>query len=514
MSEIVETSIKKAAKGTTLILAGTVFSVLLLITTKILIARNTTKEELGAYTLAIAVVSVLGLIATLGVHEGIARYVSLFLGRNNPAEADSRSRAALQINLVSGIIAGIILYLCADFLSLSVFKSVELAQPLKILSLSVPFFVIAQVLNAILRGHGIITSKIYYIDVGIPLYFLLLLSGTILLNMPFLSILYAYVFAIILGCISIGSYGYSKIRLNPFYLCKTQQLYELLRFSFPLLLGIFMSMIMKWAGTLMLGRYAGAKAVGIFDVSNSLSMLLLFPLASLEFVFLPIAGSLHGKNQSYELARTYQVLTKWVFSVTVPAFFILFLFPEQTITLLFGERFKEAAPVLRILSFGLLFHSFWGPNGIIMVVIGMSKEISSISIFGAVLNIILNYILIKRYELGIIGASVATIGTYIALNVLVSIIIYRKANIQPFTIPYVKAIVCATITTLVMFIFSLLPQPAWLLPLYALIFVIAYVFLLIVTKSIDAEDISLIKAMIARIRVKQGSLKSDLGRPI
>ena len=149
-----------------------------------------------------------------------------------------------------------------------------------------------------------------------------------------------------------------------------------------------------------------------------------------------------------------------------------------------------------------------------MVVIGMSKEISSISIFGAVLNIILNYILIKSYELGIIGASVATSGTYIALNVLVSIIIYRKANIQPFTIPYVKAIVCATITTLVMFIFSLLPQPAWLLPLYALIFVIAYVFLLIVTKSIDAEDISLIKAMIARIRVKQGSLKSDLGRPI
>lgn len=515
MSEIVETSIKKAVKGTTLILAGTVFSVLLLITTKILIARNTTKEELGAYTLSIAVVSVLGLIATLGVHEGIARYVSLFVGKGNADEADYRSRAALQINLVSGIIAGIILYLCADFLSLSVFKSVELAQPLKILSLSVPFFVIAQVLNAILRGHGIITSKIYYIDVGIPLYFLLLLSGAIFLNMPFLSILYAYVFAVILGCISIGSYGYSKIRLNPFYLCNTRQRYELLRFSFPLLIGIFMSMIMKWAGTLMLGRYVGAKAVGIFDVSNSLSMLLLFPLAALEFVFLPIAGSLHGKGQSYELARTYQVLTKWVFSVTVPAFFILFLFPEQTITLLFGERFNEAAPVLRILSSGLLIHSFWGPNGIIMVVIGMSREISYVSFFGAIVNIVLNYLMISFYALGIIGAAFASIGTYISLNILASVIIYRKTGTHPLTTHYIKAILCAALMGFAINLVSgILPRYPWLVFLYFFIYSIGYAILLIVTHSIDVEDISLFKTMIETAKTKGRTLKNSISRTV
>jgi len=514
MSDIVDTSIAKAVKGTTLILVSTVFSIPLFITTKILIARNTTKEELGVYTLSIAVVSVLGLIATLGVPEGIARYVSLFLGKGNPDEADYRSRSALQINLVSGIIASTILYLCADFLSLSVFKSVEMAQPLKILSLSVPFFVMTQVLNAILRGHGIITSKIYYIDIGIPLYFLLLLSGSLFLNMPFLSILYAYVFAVILGCISIGSYGYSKIRLNPLYLSNTRQRYELLRFSFPLLIGIFMSLIIKWAGTLMLGRYVGAKAVAIFDVSNSLCMLLLFPMAALEFVFLPIAGSLHGKGQSYELSRTYQILTKWVFSVTVPIFFILFLFPVQTITILFGERFSEAAPVLRILSSGLLFHSFWGPNGIIMVVIGMSREISYVSIFGGVANIALNYLFINQFRLKIIGAATAFVLTYVSLNILVSIIIYKRSGAHPFTKNYLKAIICATFIGLCIFIATSFLNLHWIfLFFYFFIFIVGYGFLLFITKSFDAEDISIFMTFIETIKTKGRTLRSTIGKP-
>ena len=515
MSEIVDTSIRKAVKGSTLLLAGTVLSALLLISTKILIARNTTKEELGTYTICIAVASALSLIATLGVNEGIARYVSIFLGKCDIAEADFRSRSALQINLISGVLASLALYLCADFVSISVFESKALAQPLKILSLSVPFFMMAQALNAVLRGHGIITSKIYYIDIGIPLYFILLLSGVFFFDMPFLSILYAYVFAVVLGCISIGSYGYSKIRLNPFHLYNTRKRYELLRFSFPLLIGIFMSMIMKWTGTLILGRYVGAKAVGVFDIGNSLSMLLLFPLAALEFVFLPIAGSLHGKGQSYELSRTYQVLTKWVFSVTVPAFFILFLFPDRTITLLFGERFMEAAPALRILSFGLLFHSFWGPNGIVMAVIGMAREISYISLFGAIVNIVLNYLMINFYALGIIGAAIASLGTYTALNILASVIIYKKTGTHPLTTSYIKAILSAALMGFVINLISgVLPPYPWLVVLYFSIYCIGYATLLIITHSIDAEDISFFKVMVEMAKTKGRALKDNISRAV
>jgi O-antigen/teichoic acid export membrane protein len=501
MSEIVDSSIRRAVKGTILILAGVIAGTLLLMANKILIVRNTSKEELGAYSLSVAIVSVLGLVATLGVHEGIARHVSLLLGKDNTNEADARSRGALQINLASGIIAGLILYLGADFLSFSVFNNVALIRPLKVISLSIPFFVMAQVLNAILRGHGIITSKVYFLDIGTPLFFLGLLCGILLLNMPFISILYAYSFSVIFGCIAIGSYGYRTIRLKPFRLHDARHQGELLLFSLPLLIGTVMAMIMKWTGTLMLGKYAGPKAVAIYEVSNSISLLMLVPLAALEFVFLPIASTLHGRSQSEELAMTYQVLTRWIFSATVPLFFAFVLFPEQVIITLFGERFTDAASVLRILSCGFLFHSLWGPNGILMVVIGMSKEISFISIFGAIINIVQNYILIKFYEWGIIGAATAIAGTYLALNILVSIVIYRKTRIQPFTLPYLKSIASAVLlTTIIFFIYTNLPQSAWLVPVYVLLFTFGYGIALLVTKSTDAEEISLFKTILAEIK--------------
>ncbi len=499
MSEIVSASIKKAVKGTALIITGTVTSMVLLITIKILIARNTTKEELGTYTLSIAIVSVLSILATLGVHEGVARYVAILTGKDDIVRADSISRSALQINLISGMIAGQVLYLCAEFLSYSVFKNMELVYPLKIISFSIPFFVIVQVLNSILRGHGIITAKIYFLDVGIPLFFLIFLSSALLFGTSFLSIICTYVLSVVLGCVFMGIYGYRKIRLNPFLSYNFGQQSELLQFSFPLLIGIAMTMVMKWTGILMLGKYACPETVGVYDVSSSLSMLLLFFLAALEFVFMPIAGALYGRKQSFELARTYQILTKWLFSVTVPVFFILFLFPDQIITVLFSNRFTDAVPALRILSCGFLFHTLWGPNGIIMVVIGMSREISFVSFFGAIINIILNYILIKWCHGGIIGASTACISTYIVLNILVSIIIYKKTSIHPFTKSYVKAIAGSLLTGFMVFLVSsLLPQNAWLLPFYFMLFVAVYTFFLLITKSIDAEDISLIRDIIGR----------------
>jgi len=96
MSVIIDSSIKKAARGTALVLAGTILSSFLLFAIKILIVRTTTTDELGAYTLTVAVASILALVATLGVHEGIARFVSLLLGNDKRIEAYSLSRTALR----------------------------------------------------------------------------------------------------------------------------------------------------------------------------------------------------------------------------------------------------------------------------------------------------------------------------------------------------------------------------------------------------------------------------------
>jgi O-antigen/teichoic acid export membrane protein len=495
MTEIINISVKKAVKGTSLILSGTAVSALLLLTIKILIVRNTTKEELGVYTLSIAVANIFALLATLGIHEGIARYVALLLGRNELYEANSLSQTAIRIVLISGICGAVLLYSSADFLAQHAFHNLELSRPLKCVSLSIPFFVILQVIVAILRGHGVITSKIYFMDVGIPLIFSILLCGVLFWQLPFLSILYAYVLAIILACKSIISYGYRKIGINLFQLKTVSRGDDLLKFSLPLLIGMIMVVVMNWTDTLMLGRYVGAKTVGTYDVSVSLAKLLYLPLAALEFVFLPIAGTLFSQEQFSELKRTYQVLTKLIFLVTAPIFFMLFLFPETVISIFFGSRFFDAVVPLRILALGFLIHAAMGPNGILMVVVGMSKELTIANTTGVVLNILLNYLLIKRFAYGIIGASMASVGTYLVLNAIASIVIYKKNDIHPFTGQYLKAICAITVTGLILYFISmLLTINYWILPVYFILFISGGIAILFLTGSIGLEDVSLLEA--------------------
>jgi O-antigen/teichoic acid export membrane protein len=510
MSVIIDTSIKKAVKGAMLVFAGTVLSSLFLFAIKVLIVRNTTTVELGEYTLTIALASVFALVATLGVHEGIARYVSLFLGKNRQHEAMSLSRTAIRIVLISGVSAGLVLYLSSDLLADVIFQNGELAHLFKIVSISIPFFVLMQILCAIARGYGFVALKIYLMDIGIPLLFFILICGILFLRLPFLSIMYAYVISMILVCVCIVFYGYRQIGVSPFCLRDSSPVIDLLRFSLPLLIGIIMGLVINWTDVLMLGRYTGPSTVGVYDAGISLSRLLQFPLNALEFVFLPIAGTLHARGQSEELARTYQVLTKWVFIVTFPIFSILFIYPEQIITFLFSSRFIDAVPVLRILSGGFLFHALWGPNGILMVIIGMTKEISYVSILGAVINIISNYFLISVFVQGTVGAAAATIGTYMALNLLASYIVFKKTGIHPFTKSYIKSIAGAFAVGGIFFHLSArLPSSVWHLPLYLMIIAGGYGIVLFMIRSIDKEDVSLFKTVIKSIEIKCRALKNS-----
>ncbi len=500
MSVIIDNSIKKAAKGTVIVLVGTVVSSLLLFGIKVLIVRTTTTDELGAYTLTVAVVSILTLVATLGIHEGIARYVAIYLGSNNRPDADSLSRTALRIVFISGVVAAGTLYLSADLLAIVVFRNVELAHLFRIAALSIPFFVLLHTLGAIMRGHGIVVSRIYFMDIGIPLLFAVSLCGIYYWRLPFISIMYAYVASIVVVCLFMVGDSYRKIGVAPFSLAESLPSGELMRFSLPLLIGIVMAMVMNWADVLLLGRYTGSKTVGIYDAGSSLARLLQFPLNALEFVFLPIAGELHARGQSDELSRTYQVLTKWVFFLTFPIFMILFTYPEQIITFLFGARFIAAVPALRILACGYLFHTFWGPNGILMVIIGMSREISLVSVLGAIINIAANYLLISWYAQGIVGAAGATIATYVALNLLVSYIIFRKTGIQPFSRSYLKSIAGAVCVGGIFFLVSdSLSFSIWFLPLYLVFIATGNGLTLLLTKSIEREDVSLLKTVLTRV---------------
>jgi O-antigen/teichoic acid export membrane protein len=512
MSETIDSSLKRAAKGTTLVLAMIASSQLLWFFIKILIVRNTSKVEFGLYSLVLTVASVISTIIVLGIPSGISRFVSVYLAQDRREEAHSISRAGLQMLLPLGLVSFAALYLCAGFIARTVFYAPELTVPLKIVSFQIPFGVAGSVAGGVLLGYGIIRQRILT-DVISPVLYLILILAAIVLRMHLEGILYAYVLSGAVITILVAVCGFRKVGSWPFLPRGGRHHMELLKFSVPLLASTIMSMVLMWADTLMLGRYDTPVAVGTYGVSVSLVKLLLFPLSALGYVFLPIAGEIYAKKRTGELKRVYQVLTKWVFVATLPIFFVLFFFPEMTITLLFGSRFVDASLSLKILAVGFLVNAFLGTNGMLIMVLGLTKTVMNISIVGAIMNVVLNYILIKLLGMGITGAALATMTSYIVINFLYSLSLSRRSHIHPFTMAYLRPIAGAAITGLALYVMAKsIPLALWMLPLYFLLFVGGYTASLLITKSIEREDIFIFQEVMKKLGMEGARAVGFLGR--
>ena len=509
MSNIVDSSLKTVAKGTAIVFAGNIIGLLLGFATKVLIVRYTTQAEFGIYSLAVALVSIFSLISTLGLQQGAARYISVLRGDEERTKAVAAS--ALQIGIATGLASFLILYFSSEFISKRIFNISEFTKALRIVSLSIPFAVVVNIFISIFRGYGIIKPKVYFQDLGRPLIFLLSILILIALGLPFISILYAYVFSIAIVAISLLLLAYKKLDIHIFDIKAGNLKKELLSFSTPLLSVGLMWMIFNWTDTLMLGYFRGAEDVGLYNVGIALAKLLIFPLGALAFVFLPIAGDLYSKNLMPELKRTYQVLTKWVFSITLPVFLIFFLFPEVVLTFIFGERYAGAALILRILSLGFMFHTFMGANGMTLMVLGKSKILMWIALFGAVLNVLLNYSLIPLY--GVVGAAIATTVSYFVFNIITSVKLYQHSGIHPITPKYFKPTFASFTIALVIYLAAKSIQTEfWMLPIFFSLFISAYILSLLITKSIEKEDFLMFEAIERKMGVDLAIIKNLISR--
>jgi len=514
MSGDVNSSLKAAVKGTALVFAGIAVNQTIWFITRLLIVRNLSKEELGVFSLSFAIVSIIALLASMGLKEGSPRYISIFSAQGRKEDADAIHRSSLKIGLITGIGTCLVIFLLSGILSRYVFYKPELDVPLMVIAFFIPAHVMALILASVLRGYGSISPNVYFVEIGQPFLFLVFVCLIFLFGMPFISIIYAYVFSMTAAFALIAYYAYRQTGIGPFTVAGGHDyVRELLKFSVPVLSIDVVFLLFRWTDTLVLGRYGSAEEVGIYSVAASLAVFLSLPLAALWYVYLPIAGELYARNRISDLSMTYKVLTKWIFAVTLPMFFILFFFPEMTLAFLFGARFEVSAAPLRILSLGYLFTAFVGANSMLLLVFGLSKAVMKVSALCALLNVLLNYVLIKHIGLGIKGAALATMISLIAVGLGYSFALYRHNGMHPIASAYLKPVIGSAVVGMAIYAAAKsLPLNFWMLPVYFLLYVCGYFVSLVVTRSLDAEDVLLFGELMKRTGVSPEVTKNIIGR--
>ncbi len=280
--------------------------------------------------------------------------------------------------------------------------------------------------------------------------------------------------------------------------------------SLPVLGTVVLNMVIHWSDTLFLGFYRTAEVVGMYNVARPLAQYISYFLYSAAFIFLPVISFLYSKNEIDNMKKIYTSVTKWMFTATLPVFLILFLAPRFCLALLFGEGYLKASSALSLLSLGFFFHIFVGLNGTVLIAIGKQKFTTIDCAIAAIVNIILNFLLIPKY--GLMGAAIATAVSFILSNILASIQVYLFSGIHPFKKHYLKPAILSIILSLIIFtaIVNVVARNHLIILHLGVMFLLITLLSILITKSVERNDIMIMQAIGSKVGINPSVIERKL----
>jgi len=336
-------------------------------------------------------------------------------------------------------------------------------------------------------------SKQKYQAIGIIINSTLVLLGTLILvyfDLGLISVALAYISGSIISLI----YLYIKIKQKivvpkiefDFSFWKST-----IKSSVPFGITIIFSTIYYMIDTVMLSFMDGSIAVGIYSSGYKIITVFITIYAIYNFIIFPLMSRFY-KDSKDLLKISYEKSVKYLIMMMLPIAIGVSIYSSYIVTLIFGEAFILGGDVLRILVWNVLFVMVNGASTNLLNASNNELAVTKINGIACVINIIFN--LIGIYYFSYMGASVTTVITGIIICILMTYIITRGRYKPDMTLVY--DIIKISIAGAILGIFLVLVNlNFWIaIPVAIIIYMIG----LILTKSFDSVDKTIIKEVIGR----------------
>lgn len=469
--------------------------------TSIIITRTIGAELYGLYTLGNAIAAVSGLISRLGLDYGTLRFVSFYKGKSDNQRVKGTIISASRFVFVASILVGASIFSLSGFLEKSIFKKSGLGLAIQILIMTVPLAnMIILWLNTLLSfqkiKYAVCIEKLFQ-----PFVKLLFVVVLFLCGLEFRGVLFATLASVVMAFTMACYYVKSKLPQSVWELPPKYENKQLVKFSFPVYLENILNHIILSLDIFILGSLGSAAEVGVFGVLVRLTMLIIFILTSFSVIFAPMISEVYGTKEFGRLERLYKTETRWVFTLTLPIFLGLMLFPEEILNI-WGEPFKIGAGALVVMGIARFVDAGVGSAGFIIMMMGKPHINLINSALVIILKVILSIILIPEY--GLIGAAVSYGICVAALSLLRLGEVYHFLKIHPYGIDLLKPIASATIGIGVLISAKhivMIPHSMYLFVGEGAFFLVVYT-LLIVLMNIKEKDNPLLIFINKRARPK------------
>ena len=388
------------------------------------ITKNFGPSVFGNFSLVLTLLQASTMIFALGLPNALINY----LGVNKIDDHFSQFllKKGLKIVLFSALIASSIYFVLKTIIATTVFHNQNLIEYLLIVALVLPFSIAHEFfLNFFVATKNFLKFNIFMF---------------VLPNIFFLSLLFLYTISKESQYLTFVFYAISiltTVLIELFFVFKKHakttiekmSSLQIIQFSSPMMLSSLMLFLLNWTAVFMLGAMVSEQEVGIYNLAYKLASLAMLVIISMNIVLAPKIAELYKTDNLKELHSVIKKATRLVIILTAPIVLFLFFFSNFVLGV-FGANFIQGKTALIIISIGVMLNVLTGNVDQILNMTNHQKILKNITIFGFILNVLLNVLLIPIY--GINGAAAASLITNLVFNLICLFYIKKKLGFYTF----------------------------------------------------------------------------------
>lgn len=413
---------KRYSANTGWMFFGQFFSLFLSFFIGVWIARYLGPENYGILSYTVAFVGLFGFIATLGVDGILNRELVKY-----PEKRDELLGTSFVLKIIGGFVA-------ITIISITIFaiESTPLIKSLVLLYSFIFMFQSAGVISiyfqAKVEAKKNVLAQTLATTISSILKVVMILSGLGVIWLIAIYVLDALLIAIFLT-ISYYRSG-QKIKNWKFDISLAK---KIISGSWLLMLTAVSGSIYLRIDQIIIKELLDETAVGLYSAGTKLSEVWYFlPTIITASLFPAIINSRKTNKDQYfrRLKKLFSLMTFISISIAL----VITILAKPIITILFGESYIDSISVLKIYSWSTIAIFLNIALAKYLLAENYLTTIFTMTAVGAILNIILNIILIPTY--GINGAAVATLFSYTAMPL--SLILYKKIRKDLKQIIFIK----------------------------------------------------------------------------
>ncbi len=409
---------RRLLRGSAWVFLGRVVTIGLGLVINVLLARLLTHAELGAYFTTFTMVMIGSTIAQLGLDRAVVRIVAAAIATGRPGKARRAVRTVFGFGLLGAIGVSLILGLgLGGWLARHVFHSTLVEGVMPLAAGWVVVVALQSLTVETYRGLQRFAAATIF-DAMIVDMLLTGIFGLLFLSRSDVSL--RGVVAITAGVIGLVACVAAILLLR-----RTRKLEgegalergEARAIAWPLLVtSISIYLLGTGIDLLVLGAFRPQSQVALYGAAARLTLLVATPFTILQGVTPPIVAELYAQGKKEKLQAAMRAVATLAGLPTLLILLVFLLFGREVMGVLYSPFFRQAAPILAILSIARLVAVWTGSCGVVLMMTGHQRAMMYLTVATGVVSVAAGIFAAPRF--GGVGVAATTSAAQVTQNVV------------------------------------------------------------------------------------------------